>query len=187
MSSLSSVSSSGDESDPVAAAWPRRHATPPASRDVTWPAVGAIAWREIVRFFRQRNRVIGAVMTPVVFWVLLGLGLNETFRVSPVAGNAGTGMAVAGGSDLGYLEFFFPGMVVLMVLFTAIFSTISVIEDRKEGFLQGVLASPAKRWAIVLGKVLGGAAIATAQGLVLLVIWCVFFSWPGFVNLIAAT
>ncbi|MEM9914936.1 MAG: ABC transporter permease [Planctomycetota bacterium] len=88
--------------------------------------------------------------------------------------------------DIGYLAFFFPGMVVLMVLFTAIFSTISIIEDRKEGFLQGVLASPTKRWAIVLGKVLGGASIATVQGVVLLGVWCAFFAWPGTLNLIAA-
>lgn len=170
-----------------------------AGRDVTWPAVGAIWKREVKRFFRQRNRVIGAVATPVVFWLLLGLGLNETFRVNPAPGSGvagieamptevGTpGLDSGGASDIGYLEFFFPGMVVLMVLFTAIFSTISIIEDRKEGFLQGVLASPTKRWAIVLGKVLGGASIATVQGVVLLAIWCVFFSWPGFINLIAAT
>jgi len=158
-----------------------------AGWDVTWPAVGAIWKREVKRFFRQRNRVIGAVATPVVFWLLLGLGLNETFRVNPL-GATGTGLEVTEPQNsMGYLEFFFPGMVVLMVLFTAIFSTISIIEDRKEGFLQGVLASPAKRWAIVLGKVLGGASIATVQGVVLLAIWCVFFSWPGFVNLVAAT
>lgn len=156
-----------------------------AGRDVTWPAVGAIWKREVKRFFRQRNRVIGAVATPVVFWLLLGLGLNETFRVNP--GELSGGAVADAGGDMGYLEFFFPGMVVLMVLFTAIFSTISIIEDRKEGFLQGVLASPTKRWAIVLGKVLGGASIATVQGVVLLAIWCVFFSWPGFLNLIAAT
>lgn len=155
-----------------------------AGRDVTWPAVAALWKREVKRFFRQRNRVIGAVATPVVFWLLLGLGLNETFRVSPGSTPGETGTEAADG--IGYLEFFFPGMVVMMVLFTAIFSTISVIEDRKEGFLQGVLASPAKRWAIVLGKVLGGASIATVQGVVLLAIWCVFFAWPGVVNLVAA-
>lgn len=194
-------------------AGPGQHPASPhaaSGRDVTWPAVGAIWKREVKRFFRQRNRVIGAVATPVVFWMLLGLGLNETFRVNPadfvgaadvatqvgspdVAGESISGVASGvasgggGGGDMGYLEFFFPGMVVLMVLFTAIFSTISVIEDRKEGFLQGVLASPAKRWAIVLGKVLGGASIATVQGVVLLAIWCVCFSWPGFTHLIAAT
>lgn len=197
MSSLSSPSTPGTppgaspDTEPAPADGIAAGAGRGPQRDVTWPAVSAIAWREVVRFFRQRNRVIGAVMTPVVFWVLLGLGLNETFRVNPGGvlggGDMPTEVGTPGGGELGYLEFFFPGMVVLMVLFTAIFSTISVIEDRKEGFLQGVLASPAKRWAIVLGKVLGGAGIATAQGVVLLAIWCVFFEWPGVVNLVAAT
>ncbi len=174
-------------------------------RDVTWPAVGAIAWREVVRFFRQRNRVVGAVATPVVFWLLLGFGLNEAFEVDPGTGSGtGTGVAapgtdngveggIEGGGEggleggVGYLEFFFPGMMVMVVLFTSIFSTITVIDDRNNGFLQGVLASPARRWSIVLGKVLGGAVIATLQGLALLPIWCVFFAWPGVGALIAAT
>ena len=154
---------------------------PVLPRTVGLPAAGTMAWREVVRFFRQRNRVIGAVATPVVFWVMLGLGLNETFRVE----GAGAAEAARPGG-MGYLAFFFPGMVLLMVLFTAIFSTISVIEDRREGFLQGVLASPAARWAVVLGKVLGGAAIATVQGLVLLAAWCVFFDWPGLGPLLLA-
>ena len=114
--------------------------------------------RELVRFFRQRNRVIGAVATPLVFWLLLGFGLNRTFVVDT-------------GSDVGYLEYFFPGALGLMLLFTAIFATISVIEDRREGFLQGVLVSPASRLSIVLGKVLGGASIAMVQGLVFLALW----------------
>jgi len=61
------------------------------------------------------------------------------------------------------MGFFIPGTAALILLFTAIFSTISIIEDRREGFLQGVLVSPAKRWGIALGKSLGGAAIAWAQ------------------------
>ncbi|MEM8739012.1 MAG: ABC transporter permease [Planctomycetota bacterium] len=183
-------------------------------RDVTWPAVTAIAWREVVRFLRQRNRVVAAVATPLVFWLLLGFGLNEPFRaVGPELGgdpggepgavavgsevgvglsaSSGSGVNTSGGSGgsgggVGYLEYFFPGMVVMVVLFTSIFSTISVIDDRNNGFLQGVLASPAKRWAIVLGKVLGGALIATLHGLVLLPLWCVFFHWPGLGGLGAA-
>lgn len=157
--------------------------------DVTWPAVGAIWWREVVRFFRQRNRVVAAVVTPVVFWLLLGFGLNDVFEVSD-GGVMDAGMRTevrmpnadgdipGAGAGVGYLEFFFPGMVVMMVLFTSIFSTITVIDDRNSGFLQGVLASPAKRWAIVLGKVLGGATIATLHGLALLPIWYVFFAPP---------
>ena len=68
---------------PTLPASPSTAAPETVGRDVTWPAVGAIWKREVKRFFRQRNRVIGAVATPVVFWLLLGLGLNETFRVNP--------------------------------------------------------------------------------------------------------
>ncbi|MFA9479923.1 ABC transporter permease [Phycisphaerales bacterium AB-hyl4] len=126
--------------------------------------------REMVRFFRQRNRVIGAFATPVVFWLLLGSGLNRAFAV-PVAGEAA--------ESIGYLAYFFPGALVLILLFTAIFSTISVIEDRNAGFLQGVLVSPAPRLAIVLGKVFGGASIATLQGILFLLVWPIVGGWPG--------
>jgi ABC-2 type transport system permease protein len=110
--------------------------------------------REVVRFYRQLNRVLGALATPFVFWLLIGSGLGQSFRPG--------GEAVAGG----YLEYFFPGTVVLVVLFTSIFSTISIIEDRREGFLQGVLTAPVSRSAIVLGKVLGGTTLAMIQGIV---------------------
>jgi ABC-2 type transport system permease protein len=141
------------------------------------PAIQTLAWRELVRFFRQRNRVVGAIATPLVFWLMLGLGLNNTFIVEGRAGQV-SGSAEGG---MGYLAFFYPGAVTLMVLFTAIFSTISVIEDRREGFLQGVLVSPASRAAIVAGKLVGGSLIATIQGVILLAIWWVFFDWPGLV------
>ena len=68
------------------------------------------------------------------------------------------------------MGFFIPGTAALILLFTAIFSTISIIEDRREGFLQGVLVSPAKRWGIAIGKSLGGAAIAWAQAAVFLLL-----------------
>jgi ABC-2 type transport system permease protein len=112
-----------------------------------WPAVFTLAERELVRFFRQRNRVFGALGQPIIFWLLFSEGLR--------------------GSNLDYAHFF-PGTLVMILLFTAIFATISIIEDRNEGFLQSVLVSPAPRWAMVLGKVLGGAAIAMLQGLLFL-------------------
>lgn len=130
-------------------------------------ATAALWRREMVRFFRQRNRVIGALATPLVFWLLLGSGLDGAFEAPESAG------------DVGYLEYFFPGTVVLILLFTAIFSTISVIEDRREGFLQAVLVSPAPRLAIVLGKVFGGATIATIQGAIFLLLWPLVGTWPG--------
>lgn len=116
--------------------------------------------REVVRFLRQRHRIIGALGTPLLFWGLIGSGLGASFQ-SPQMGRA---------DGLDYLRYFFPGTVTLIVLFTAIFSTISVIEDRREGFLQGVLVSPAPRSSIVLGKLLGGTVLAAGQGFLVLAI-----------------
>jgi len=128
-------------------------ATPPTFR-VFGPAM-ALASREWVRFLRQRNRVTGAILTPVVFWLLLGGGMGSTFE---------------GPTGEPYLQYFFPGMLLMVVLFTAIFATITLIEDRREGFMQGVLVSPVPRWAVVLGKVLGGGTLAAAQAILLLAI-----------------
>src|SRR5690348_2340767 len=86
-----------------------------------WLACGSLCARELVRFFRQRQRVFGAVGQPLIFWVLFGAGLGPSFRWS------------GGGAQVGYGEYFFPGVLVLILLFTAIFTTISVIEDRREG------------------------------------------------------
>jgi ABC-2 type transport system permease protein len=122
-------------------------------------AAWALAWREIVRFFRQRSRIVGSIGTPLVFWLLFGAGLSQSFRL---------GGSAAGGPS--FLQYFFPGSLLLIVLFTAIFSSISIIEDRREGFLQGVLVSPIPRWAMVLGKVLGGTLVAVAQGLIFLLL-----------------
>lgn len=113
------------------------------------PVIMTLAHRELVRFFRQRNRVFGALGQPIIFWLLFSEGLR--------------------GNQLDYAHFF-PGTLVMILLFTAIFATITIIEDRNEGFLQSVLVAPAPRWAMVLGKVLGGAAIAMIQGLLFLVL-----------------
>ena len=109
--------------------------------------------REIVRFYRQPNRVIGAVGTPLLFWFMLGSGVGRSFQSE--------------GSSQGYSLYVLPGMVVLVLLFTAIFSTISIIEDRKEGFLQSVLVAPVARPVVVFGKVLGGASLAILQAIIL--------------------
>jgi daunorubicin resistance ABC transporter membrane protein len=106
---------------------------------VAFSTVSVLARRELVRFFRQRSRVFGALAQPLLFWLVLGSGL------------------------VGYRDFLYPGVLVMVVLFTAVFSTMSLIEDRHSGFLQAVLASPAPRGALVAGKTLGGAAIALTQ------------------------
>lgn len=124
-----------------------------------WLAAGTLCLRELVRFGRQRNRVLGAIGQPVIFWVLFGFGLGRSFR-----------LPAAGGQTMNYLEYFFPGTLVLILLFTAIFATISIIEDRREGFLQSVLVAPLPRWSLVLGKLLGGTLIALAQGMIFLLL-----------------
>jgi ABC-2 type transport system permease protein len=122
-------------------------------------AVYSLTARELVRFLRQRTRVIGALGQPVLFWVLFGAGLRGSFAPPAWAP-----------PEMTYQEYFFPGIAVLIVLFTAIFSTISIIEDRREGFLQGVLVAPISRLAIVLGKVTGGTVLAVLQAGLFLVL-----------------
>jgi len=127
-----------------------------------WKPAVALWHRDVVRFFRQRNRIISALATPLVFWVLLGAGFTPSFRPP-------------GDETTSYLTFFFPGTLVLIMLFTAIFSTISIIEDRREGFLQGVLVAPVSPGAIVLGKFLGGTTLAAGQALV----FCILAPFAG--------
>lgn len=113
----------------------------------------ALARREFVRFMRQPQRVVGTVAQPVLFWLFLGSGFNASFHSSGMGGDS-------------YLEYFYPGVMLMMMLFASIFSSITIIEDRDAGFLQSVLVAPVSRMAIVLGKVMGGVAIAMVQTLI---------------------
>ena len=115
-----------------------------------WLAIRSLWHREVVRFLSDRSRVTSSLGQPVVFWVLFAGALGNSFRPGGV----------------GYGEYFFPGTLAMIVLFTSIFSTITVIEDRKEGFLQGVLVSPVHPVAIAAGKILGAATLALLHGLV---------------------
>jgi ABC-2 type transport system permease protein len=110
----------------------------------------SLAKREFVRFIRQPQRVIGAVAQPLMFWLFLGAGMGTSFRPP-------------GMEQVTYLEYFYPGVMVMMLLFASVFSCITIIEDRDAGFLQGVLAAPVSRMAIVLGKVFGSTIIALVQ------------------------
>jgi len=120
-----------------------------------WLPIWSLARRELVRFFRQRSRLIGALGQPILFWILFGAGLHGSFR---------------GPATQSYQDYFFTGVAVMIVMFTAIFSTISIIDDRNNGFLQGVLVAPVPRIAIVLGKVFGGATLAVLQTMLFLLI-----------------
>jgi ABC-2 type transport system permease protein len=115
-------------------------------------SASALWRREMVRFVRQRSRIIGAFASPLIFWLLLGFGVGRSFSPADQV------------RTMGYQEYFFPGTVLMILLFTSIFSTISIIEDRKEGFLQAVLVAPVPRSALVVGKLMGGTSLALMQG-----------------------
>src|SRR5579862_2970110 len=111
-------------------------ATARESTGVLLPAF-TLWWREIVRFYRQRARVVGVIASPLLFWVVIGSGFGTSFRSGQGAGQQN------------YLDYFYPGVLVMIVLFTAIFTMMSVIEDRNEGFLLSVMVAPVPRAAIV--------------------------------------
>src|ERR1700690_1988279 len=130
--------------------------TAPVSAGILLPAF-TLWWREVVRFYRQKARVAGVIISPLLFWIVLGSGFGTSFRSGEAAGQQH------------YLNYFYPGTLVMIVLFTAIFTMMSGIEDRNEGFLLSVMVAPVPRAAIVLGKVLGGTTLAALQGLIFLV------------------
>jgi ABC-2 type transport system permease protein len=128
----------------------------PANSGVMLPSF-SLWWREVIRFYRQRSRVVGVIASPLVFWLVIGSGFGTSFRSGEAAGQQH------------YLDYFYPGALIMIVLFTSIFTMMSVIEDRREGFLLSVLAAPVPRSAVVLGKVLGGTTLSAIQGLIFLV------------------
>jgi ABC-2 type transport system permease protein len=114
-------------------------------------------WREVVRFYRQPARVVGVILSPLLFWVVIGAGFGTSLQ------------ARATGQE-NYLNYFFPGALIMIVLFTSIFTMMSVIEDRNAGFLLSVMVAPVHRSGIVLGKVLGGTTLSAVQGLLFLIL-----------------
>jgi ABC-2 type transport system permease protein len=138
-----------------------------AQTATTFPAIATVErsnpllpivslWRrEIVRFYRQKSRVVGVIASPLLFWLVIGSGFGSSFR--------------SGAGDQNYLQYFFSGSLLMIVLFTSIFTMMSVIEDRDRGFLSSVLVAPVHRSAIVMGKVLGGTTLSAIQGLIFLV------------------
>ena len=120
-----------------------------------WTIALVIARRDLVRFLRQPARVAAAIGTPLLLWLFLGSGFAGSFRP-------------AGLGDTSYSAFLLPGAMTLVAVFAAIFSSISIIEDRNEGWLQAALVSPAPRWSVAMGKILGSSLVSFAQSAVML-------------------
>jgi ABC-2 type transport system permease protein len=132
-----------------------RVAVPERSIRADLRAVSIVWRRELIRFRTDRLRAVTSLVQPVLFLFVLGTGLSRLAKGGMPAG-------------VDFRTFIYPGVLAMSVLFTAIFSAASVVWDREFGFLREMLVAPVRRWAIVVGKCLGGATVATFQGIIFL-------------------
>ena len=118
--------------------------------------VWVVAYREILRFFQERSRMLSSLAFPLMFLVVFGAGFNRI--VGPMEG------------DVDFIQFIYPGILAMTVLMSSMFSGMSIVWDREFGFLKEILVAPISRTGIVLGKAIGGATNAIIQGVILLVL-----------------
>ncbi|SFQ95160.1 ABC transporter permease [Desulfoscipio geothermicus] len=118
-----------------------------------------IIWlREVIRFFREKTRIVGMLGQPLLYLLIVGNGLAATFKVP----DAPPGFS--------YVQFMYPGILGMAVLFTSIYSAISIVWDREFGFLKEVLVAPVPRWTVAVGKALGGSTVAVMQGTIFILL-----------------
>lgn len=120
--------------------------------------------RELRRFWRDKARIIGNLAMPFMFLAFFGAGFGSSFASSDIG--------------LDYTSYMAPGIIGMSLLFTAIFTGVSVIWDKQFGFLKEMLVAPASRWSIVLGKVLGSSTITLISGFLVLGITLIFGAVP---------
>lgn len=123
-------------------------------------AIYTIWLREVIRYFRAKERIIGSVMQPLLWFLIFGAGLGAAIQFK--------------GLGIDFLAFLAPGIVTMTLLFTSVSSGVSVIWDREFGFLKEILVAPVSRISIVLGKALGGATTALLQGLLIITLALLF-------------
>jgi ABC-2 type transport system permease protein len=134
-----------------------------------------ILWlRQLKRYFRSRARLVGSLGQPLLFLIALGFGFGPIFEK-------------AGGGN--YIQFLAPGVIAMGILFTGIFTGVDIIWDRQFGFLKETLVAPVSRLEIMMGRTLGGATVATIQGIIVLLLTFIIGFRPvdlGFVSIISA-
>jgi ABC-2 type transport system permease protein len=127
-----------------------------------------VIWlREFKAFLRERTRIISMIGQPLLYLLILGQGIASGLTLNRAPG------------AVGYLQFMYPGILGMSVLFTSTFSAISIIWDREFGFLKEVLVAPVPRWAVAVGKVLGGATVALLQSMILILLAPLAGIWPS--------
>lgn len=131
--------------------------------------------RDLKRFFRDKPRIIGSIAQPTIYLFILGSGLANSFKI----------FGSIRGED--FLHFMYPGIIGMTILFSSLFSAVSIIWDREFGFLKEVLVSPISRTSIVIGKTLGGSTVALIQGSIILIfspILKIPFTFTSFLKLL---
>src|SRR5947199_7546504 len=134
-------------------------AAPVDTRLASLRAIYIIWYRDVLRYWRDRWRLVASLAQPLLFLVVFGSGLS-----------ASLGGAFGRGTGISYIQFMYPGIIGMSILFSAIFGAMSIVWDREFGFLKEVLVAPIDRWAVAIGKALGGTTQAMIQGLILLVL-----------------
>jgi ABC-2 type transport system permease protein len=132
------------------------------TRSATLRAIYIIWYRDLLRYSRDRFRLLASLAQPLLYLVIFGTGLSSSLR--------GLGGGPGGATSVNYVQFIYPGIIGMAVLFTSIFSAMSIVWDREFGFLKEVLVAPIDRSAIAIGKALGGSTQAMVQGMILLLL-----------------
>ncbi|NNU79925.1 ABC transporter permease [Halovulum dunhuangense] len=126
-------------------------------------ALHAIWLRELKRALRDRGQMVGGISRPLLWVLILGVGLNPYFR-GEIYGEVRFAIPFT------YLQFIFPAVIALNIMYTSVQSAVSLIADREFGFLREILVSPVPKWIVLLGKVLGGATVAFLHGCLVLLL-----------------
>lgn len=127
-------------------------------------AIIAVWQRDVIKFFRDKARLLGSFAMPFMFLILFGSGMSGAMS-SMLGGEASGGPL----EDFDFVEFMFPGIIGMVVFTTAVFSALSVVQDKEFGYMREILVSPMSRTSIAIGKVLGGSTVAVIQGLMMLI------------------
>jgi ABC-2 type transport system permease protein len=134
-------------------------------------AIYVIIAREFKKFVREKSRLVSAVARPLVWLFLVGAGMSRL--VAPVEG-------------MSYMQFIFPGILGMTILFSAMFSSISIIWDKEFGFMKEILVAPVSRLSIVMGKALSGTIVSTIQAVIVLALFPFIGVKLGILNIIGA-
>ncbi len=119
-------------------------------------AIYTIWYRNVLKYFRMRSRIIGSLGMPFFFLVIIGFGLNSTISIP--------------GMQVDYVEFIAPGIIAMSILFSSMFSGVQLVIDKQVGFLKETLVAPVSRLHLMIGQALGGATTALMQGILVLII-----------------